>query len=339
MNQALRPGLTIEEPTEIEEFDELDADEIEAEPQPSEFCYGGPHDVEYEATAYPERCETGTQEDLIAKFYACSGSLGSTQYREATKFRDLANMDWGDARVALNRLVTPIRETPCSYRRHKPDDINCKLVALAEFALTARGFQEFCGKKGDAAPRFRQELQDAATLYLASPLNERLEISAQRAAITARSITETMKHRWEPNDALQAKVPTPGGVYVRVLESTPEQAISALEYMRQWLEAEEKQRPFVEDVVHRLAVPCATAEEYRAAAGSVTAEEYARALQIADGLQFMSGKLTILYTGIMHSIPVYRLYPATPEREAIELWWPWGRALPLIDGGPAKPSP
>jgi hypothetical protein len=38
----------------------------------------------------------------------------------------------------------------------------------------------------------------------------------------------------------------------------------------------------------------------------------------------------------MHSIPLYRLYPTTPEREAIELWWPWGRATPLIDGGPAK---
>ena len=61
---------------------------------------------------------------------------------------------------------------------------------------------------------------------------------------------------------------------------------------------------------------------------------------IAEGLQFMSGKLVALYSGIMHSIPLYRLYPATPEREAIELWWPWGRAMPLIDGGPARaPTP
>ena len=45
----------------------------------------------------------------------------------------------------------------------------------------------------------------------------------------------------------------------------------------------------------------------------------------------------MLYAGIMHSMPVYRLNPATPEREAIELWWPWGRP-PLVDGGPARPS-
>jgi hypothetical protein len=28
--------------------------------------------------------------------------------------------------------------------------------------------------------------------------------------------------------------------------------------------------------------------------------------------------------------------PATSEREAIELWWPWGRPIPLADGGPPK---
>ena len=37
----------------------------------------------------------------------------------------------------------------------------------------------------------------------------------------------------------------------------------------------------------------------------------------------------------MHSMPIYRLYPATSERQAIDLWWPWGRVMPLVDGGPS----
>ncbi len=53
-------------------------------------------------------------------------------------------------------------------------------------------------------------------------------------------------------------------------------------------------------------------------------------------LAFTSAKLDMLYAGIMHSMPIYRMYPATSEREALELWWPWGRAIPLVDGGPAK---
>ncbi|HEU0150660.1 MAG TPA: hypothetical protein VFR21_27765, partial [Bradyrhizobium sp.] len=68
----------------------------------------------------------------------------------------------------------------------------------------------------------------------------------------------------------------------------------------------------------------------------VTAQDYAAAISAADAVEFMSAKLVMLYVGIAHSMPIYRLYPATPEREAIELWWPWGRAIPLVDGGPAK---
>jgi hypothetical protein len=55
-------------------------------------------------------------------------------------------------------------------------------------------------------------------------------------------------------------------------------------------------------------------------------------------LGFIGEKLTTLYAAIMHAMPVYRLYPATSEGEAIALWWPWGRPPPLVDGGPAKPS-
>ena len=54
-------------------------------------------------------------------------------------------------------------------------------------------------------------------------------------------------------------------------------------------------------------------------------------------LAFTGEKLTTLFAGIMHSMPIYRLHPATSEHEAIQLWWPWGRPSPLVDGGPAKP--
>jgi hypothetical protein len=94
--------------------------------------------------------------------------------------------------------------------------------------------------------------------------------------------------------------------------------------MRRWLAHKEKERVFADDVAARLST------------GSVTAAGYAQAIHIAEALEFMSAKLVALYSGIMHSIPVYRLDPATPEREAIELWWPWGRAMSLVDGGPAK---
>ena len=53
-----------------------------------------------------------------------------------------------------------------------------------------------------------------------------------------------------------------------------------------------------------------------------TAAEYAEALHIAEMLAFTSAKLLVLYAGVMHSMPIYRLYPATSEREAIVLWWP-----------------
>ena len=54
-------------------------------------------------------------------------------------------------------------------------------------------------------------------------------------------------------------------------------------------------------------------------------------------LAFLGEKLLALYAGIMHSMPVYRLYPATSEQEAIALWWPWGRRAPLFDGIPPRP--
>jgi hypothetical protein len=72
---------------------------------------------------------------------------------------------------------------------------------------------------------------------------------------------------------------------------------------------------------------------------SPTAAEFVRAIRIAEMLAFTSAKLDMLYAGIMHSMPVYRMHPATPESEALELWWPWGRPAPLVDRGPAKVPP
>jgi hypothetical protein len=52
-----------------------------------------------------------------------------------------------------------------------------------------------------------------------------------------------------------------------------------------------------------------------------TAAEYAETIHIADMCAFASANLAALDAGITHSMPIYRLYPATSEREAIELWW------------------
>ena len=64
-----------------------------------------PHnDVEF-ATVFPDHLETGTPEELAGRDYACS-SPESSSYREATQFRSLSDMDWTQARIALNRLIT-----------------------------------------------------------------------------------------------------------------------------------------------------------------------------------------------------------------------------------------
>ena len=338
MSGPLPPGFLKIEAREPAEQSEEPDEPWEAMQQPDERPRHYPRDdrrrIEYEATDFPERCAPGTPQELSAKLYGCSGSLGSRQYKEASRFRDIPGMDWAEARVALSRLLADVR--PNYYRRRGVQTRD--VVALAEFALTALGF-DFLGKKGENAPKFRRELADALAL-LHRPLADRLTASAKHAQITTRPITETMKNGWQPNDTLQAKVPLPDGIFVRIIEATPEQGFASLEFIRHWLAEQERQRAFADDVAARLCRGCVTAEEYVRAAGSITAQEYAEAMHIAEGLEFMAAKLVALYAGIMHSIPLYRLYPATPEREAIELWWPWGRAMPLIDGGPARaPTP
>src|SRR3954467_6792960 len=56
------------------------------------------------ATAFPERVAVEGEEMLrTTKLFACSGSVNSTRYREATLLRAMPEMGWEEARVALNR--------------------------------------------------------------------------------------------------------------------------------------------------------------------------------------------------------------------------------------------
>ena len=94
----------------------------------------------------------------------------------------------------------------------------------------------------------------------------------------------------------------------------PDEAATALDYLRFVLGSWNARRPEAEQVADCVVK----------ATNMPTAAEYAVALHTADMLAFMGAKLDMLYAGMMHSMPVYRLYPATPEREAVELWWPLG---------------
>src|SRR5438309_698545 len=104
--------LTIEAPEPAEEQPEPGG-------TPGYYSRDDRRRIDYEASTFPERCATGTPQDLTAKPYGCSGSLDSTQYREATKFRDIPGMDWVDARVALNRLMAEVRENHRGRRRRR----------------------------------------------------------------------------------------------------------------------------------------------------------------------------------------------------------------------------
>jgi hypothetical protein len=277
--------------------------------------------VEFGAIGLPEQFETGTPAELVAQLYGSSGSPETYEYREATKFRDMASMDWAEARVALNRLVRELR----GDRYYRRNVATADLVALAEFAMTARDFT-FQGKKGDNGGKLRKELADAIIVHLRPPLTARLQATADNAKIIARPIAEHLRDGWKSNDALQAMVPLPDGTFVQISQATPEEAFASLDFMRRWLADREEQRSFADGVANRLYLE----------GSAVTAKDYAAAISIADTREFMSAKLIMLHAGIANSIPLYRLYPATPECEAIKLWCPWGRAMPLVDSGPSK---
>ena len=90
---------------------------------------------------------------------------------------------------------------------------------------------------------------------------------------------------------------------VIVIEATADQAVAALDYLRATL-ATWGAPPASASVSTRLVE-----------GGAPTAAEYAEAIHIADMLAFTSTKLVTLYAGLMHSMPIYRLYPSSPRRK------------------------
>jgi hypothetical protein len=274
------------------------------------------------ATTFPERVETGEPSALRGKLFACSGGIESMQYQEATRFRPMSDLTWLEARVALNRLLFPVTSYYWRDRTTTPD-----YIALAEFALTAHGFTGFAGLRGRHAIKLRDELQYAIRTGLYERLHCVLHAAVDVDLIT-RPITNRLKgDGWRGNGALWAMVPIAADRWVRVNEATPDQAITALDFLRAMLATWNVRRPTADGIAARMLRPD----------DMPTAAEYAEALHIAEMLALCGAKLATLYAGVMHSMPIYRLYPATSEPDAIALWWPWGRSPPLIDGGPARP--
>jgi hypothetical protein len=254
-----------------------------------------------------------------------AGSPDSSRYREATKFRAMLDMGWEEARVALNRLVEPVR-----FRSARTS----QYVALAEFALTAIGFTGFVGRRGEHAVKLRDALGDAGEI-LHLRLNTMLQEAERNAVQLSRPITlhgsgdMRGSHESFANAIVRAfwtLVPTTAEEWVPVVEATPDQAAAALDYLRATMATWDTRHPVSAGILDRLFT-----------GDTPTAVEYAEAIHIADMLVFTSTKLVTLYAGIMHSMPIYRLYPATSEPEAIALWWPWGRPAPLVDGDPPRP--
>jgi len=278
------------------------------------------------AKAFPEAVAVDPPEALRAAMFACSGLLHSSRYREATTFRAIPDMGWEEARIALNRLLEPVR-----YGAGKPR----QYVALAEFVLTATGFTGFVGRRGEHAVKLRDGLGDAID-KLRRHLGGTLQEAERQAALLARPITQHGESRADYRASHRAavasarafwtNVPTASDQWVPVVTATPEHVLAALDYLRSTLTLWEKRLPTAASVFNRLEGP-----------NLPTASEYAEAIHIADMLVFTSEKLLSLYAGIIYSMPIYRLYPATSEAEAIALWWPWGRPAPLVDSGPPRP--
>ena len=280
------------------------------------------------ANAFPESVVVDTPEVLrTTHVFGCSGGLDSSRYREATKFRTMPGMGWEEARIALNRLVQPVQY------EHERGTIQ-QLVDLAEFALTAIGFAGFDGRRGEHGVKLRDELG-----YARDILHRRLHGLLQKAEANAAQLSRPItlhggvdlqaNHTAFATEIVRAfwtMVPTTAEKWVEIAKATPEQVVAALDYLRETMATWDSRRPVAAGILDRL-----SSDEMPSAA------EYAEAVHIADMLVFTSTKLLTLYAGLMHSMPVYRLYPAISEREAIALWWPWGRAAPLVDGAPPRP--
>jgi hypothetical protein len=282
------------------------------------------------ARAFPEPVPVEPPE---TQPFACSGGIGSARYQEAAKYRALSEMTWDEARVALNRLVVML-----PYAGGPPD----AYVAVAEFALAADGRDGFVGRKGEHAVKLRAELNRAI-----GRLKDRLDLRLGEAENNAKHLARPLPQHGADlgsdilvgdlvKRALSTMVPVAPDRWVRVTQATGGEVLAALESLRLLLDIWTARRAAAESVAQRLAAPVDLGEAH--AAKPPTASEYAEALHIAEMLGFASAKLVSLYAGILYAMPIYRLYPAVSEEEAIGLWWPWGRPAPLIDAAP-PPAP
>jgi hypothetical protein len=321
MNVRLLPGLTIGEPP-LELRLGNDAEPWRSRDYAIYNDDRDRQDILHEATAFPAAVTAGTPDELMAKLFACSGAVDSSRYLEPTKFRAIPDMAWPEARAALNRLSVDVSGYDRGHRTGTEH-----FVALAEFVLTVQGFTGFQGLRGEHAVKLRDRLTHVIPVDLQHHLRMELRGSADTVRVLACPITNRLQGEgWRGNVVLWAKVPTSARQWVRIIEATPAQMLASLDYLRAVLVTWSAQRPFADEVAKRLS----------SSSRLPTAAEYAEAIHIANMLAFASAKLDALYAGVMHSMPIYRMHPATSEREAIELWWPWGRPAPLVDGGPAK---
>jgi hypothetical protein len=128
--------------------------------------------------------------------------------------------------------------------------------------------------------------------------------------------------------AFWTMVPAAADRWVRIGAAAPGEVLAALDCLRSMLVTWNTRWPEASHIAQRFDEPAALP----------SAAEYAAALHIAEMTGFMSNKLLALYAGIMYAMPIYRLYPATSEAEAIASWWPWGLPAPLTDGAPSRPS-
>jgi hypothetical protein len=321
------PGLTIGDPPPELGLDNDDEDRWHYRP----YCDHDRDerrrtDILHAAVAFPQEFPAGSPDEIMVRPFACSGSADSSRYQEATRFRVIPDMGWEEARVALKRLRLD------QGRRGTED-----YVARAEFALTVHGFG-FQGLEGAHAVKLREELADEIAANLRAHLAKGLGTSAGTVQRLSRPITSRLQGEgwrgdrdwrsggWHDNAELWAKVPTAAATWVRIIEATGEQIIASLAYLRATLATWEARRGLADEGAGRMS-PISRLP---------TAAEYAEAVYIADMLAFTAAKLDVLYAGIMHSMPIYRMYPATAEAEAIGLWWPWGREVPLVDGGPPR---
>jgi hypothetical protein len=322
----LPPGVTIAPPPPELQLDGERGGDLWYQPR------GGPwRERREEPAAFPEPIAVDPPDRLrTVKPFACSGAVDSYHFREATKFREMTAMTWPEARVALRRLYLS--------RSGGGDRTASEAVALAEFALTAADFSEFTGQRGEHAVKLRDELGKAIGV-----LHDRLAGTLRAVEHNAGRLRRPITLHGDPREvgsaaaeklmfpSLWAKVPTAADEWVRIIDATPGQVMAALDFLRARIAVWEARRVIALDIASRLAGH---------APGLPTPAEYAEAVHIADMLAVGGGKLLTLYAGIMLSMPVYRLYPGTPEREAIALWWPWGRPAVLIDGRPpAPPAP